>query len=870
MHSKLKGGQIMKGSKKVFAGLLTTIMSLSSLGITSFASPGVPVDVAGTRFEEPIQILQALDIMTGDGDGNFRPNDTIKRSEVTKMAVLAMGLGDAAESAKGQSNFPDVPVDHWANGYINVATSQGLVVGYDTGEFMPDKEINYAEAMTIFVRAMGYEVYAQSKGGFPQGYIVAGSNNGLTKNVQGSNTSPISRGNVAFMTVNALGANMMEQVGFGSDATWEVTDKTLLKDKLEVTKDKGQVTAVEGTGLSGGAGVEKGQIKIGDAIFETAYNMNDLLGYNVTYYARENDHDDMEVILALPEDNKNKAFEIESDLMVGISERGNYKTINYLKNEDATTSSYVTLETEPTLIYNGKYEALDYDLVDISDASGKAVLLDTDSNGRYDIIFITEYKNMVVEEVTSTNKIIDKYGRPTLRLDEENEDLSYRIMHGADELTLADLEEYDVLSIAASKDELLYDIQVSRKTVEGKITGVDEDSYEINGEFYKVDPDFAEDLNLGTEGIFYLDIQDKISGIDTTVTASSNYAYLLKAHTSDATDESTFKMFTKDGKEVTFVANEKIRFNGQGGTLSQTVVESLKTGSDTNKQLVTYSVNSDGKLVSLNVAQDNTDTNAVDKTKFTKNYVYENEEFNGKTNTIGKVRLNSSTAIFDINEDNKDYKIGKLSMFEDGSSYNVTVFDMGEDFVAKAIVVTDSNLQTNAESSIAVVSKVTSATNSEDDVTDLLTAYRDGELIKVYADEAGILVKGDDNVALETGDIIQYVTNAEGEITNIRVLFDIDTKGTEAETEVVENLKVVYGKVTKKFSNSMNVTVNDGGVMNFQLGNDVTVYSVDTTLTKNNVTVAEAGDIQAYDEDEGNRVFVKIYKDVVQEVVIIK
>lgn len=870
MHSELKGGQIMKSSKKVLAGLLTTVMSLSSLGTMGFAASGIPVDVEGTRFEEPIQILQALDIMTGDGNGYFRPGETIKRSEVTKMAVLAMGLGDAAESAKGESRYPDVDIEHWANGYINVATSQGLIEGYETGMFMPDREITYAEAMTIFVRAMGYEVYAQSKGGYPQGYIVAGSNNGLTKNVQGSNTSPISRGNVAFMTVNALNAKMMEQVGFGEDASWEVTDKTLLEDKLEVTKAKGQVTAVEGTDLAGGAGVEKGQIKIGTDIFETAYNMNDLLGYNVTYYAKENERDDMEVILALPEDNKNKTFTIESELMVGVEDKGSYKIIKYLKTEDATSASYVTLDNAPTLIYNGKYEALDYDLVDLAGASGKAVLLDSDSNGRYDIIFITEYKNMVVEEVTSTNKIIDKYGRPTLKLDDENEDLSYRIMHGADELTLKDLEEYDVLSIAASKDELLYDIQVSRKTVEGKITGIDEDSYEINGEMYKVDPNFTEDLNLGTEGVFYLDINDKISGIDTTATASSNYAYLLKAHTSEATDESTFKVFTKDGKEKTLTANEKIRFNGQGGTLAATVVEGLKTGTATNKQLITYSLNSDGKIVSLNVAQDNTGTNAVDKTKFTMNFQYTDEEFNGKTNTIGKVRLDASTVIFDINEANKDYKLGKLSMFEDGSSYNVTVFDMGEDFVAKAIVVTDSNLQTNAESSIAVVSKVNQATNADEEVTDLLTAYKDGKQIKVYAEEAGILVKGDDNLTLETGDIIQYVTNAEGEITNIRVLFDIDAKATEAEVEVVENLKTVYGKVTKKFANSMNVTVNGGDVMNFQLLGDVVVYSVDTTLSKNNVSVAEAGDIQAYDEDEGNRVFVKIYKDVVQEVVIIK
>ena len=58
--------------------------------------------------------------------------------------------------------------------------------------------------------------------------------------------------------------------------------------------------------------------------------------------------------------------------------------------------------------------------------------------------------------------------------------------------------------------------------------------------------------------------------------------------------------------------------------------------------------------------------------------------------------------------------------------------------------------------------------------------------------------------------------------------------------------------------------------MNLAISKDVQVYSVDTTLTKNKVSAAEIGDIQAYDEDEGNRVFVKIYKDVVGEVVIIK
>ena len=699
----------MKGSNKLVAGLLTAVMSVSSLGLSALAAHGIPTDVVGTRFEEPIQILQALEIMIGDGDGNFRPDDTIKRSEVAKIGVLAMNLGGAAESARGQSIYSDVALDHWANGFINIATAQGLIVGYEDGTFRPDQEITYAEAMTILVRAMGYEVYAQSKGGYPQGYIVAGSNNGLTKNVQGSNAQPISRGNVAYMTVNALNANTMEQTGFGSDVKWEVTDKTLLKDTLEVTKATGQITAIEDTALTGSSSLKAGQIKIGSEIFETSYNMNNLLGYNVTYYAKENDKNDMEVILALPDSNKNKTFKIDADLMDGISDRGSYKTIDYYKTEDSTSTSYVTLDNDATLIYNGKFEELNYDLVDISESLGNVTLLDTDSNGRYDIIFVTEYKNIVVEEVTSTNKIIDKYGHPTIKLDDENDDLSYRIMLGATELKLSDLKEYDVLSVAQSKDELLYDIQVSREQVQGKITGKDDEGYVVDGKKYKIASNYEEDLNLGTEGIFYLDIAGKIAGVDTTQTASSNYAYLIKANTSEASDDATFKMYTMDGKEITLTANEKIRFNGKSGTLSTDVVDAVKTGSTTNKQLVTYSVNSDGKLVSFNTAQDFSEDNRIDKNTFTMNFVYNHEEYNAATKTIGKVRLNSSTVIFDVNEDNKDYKIGKLSMFEDGSTYNIQAFDLGEDFVAKAVVVTDSNLQTNAESAIAVVSYFSSS-----------------------------------------------------------------------------------------------------------------------------------------------------------------
>lgn len=856
----------MKGFKKVMAS--TIALAGLAAQATAFASV-LPEEIVGTKYEEPIQVLAALEIMVGDENGSLRLNDTIKRSEVAKMVVHAMGMDSLAEASRGNSVFPDVSTDHWANGYINIAHTHGLVIGDDTGKFRPDARITYAEAMTIFVRATGYEPLALSKGGYPNGYIAAAGENGLANDVGGTLKEGITRGNVAVLANNALTVKLMERKGFGQNETYEITDKTLLSDKMEVDKLTGQITAAGNTSIDGESSLKKGQVKIGDTVYETSYNISNLLGYNVDYYSKENDEGQDEILLAMPKKNANSTEEISSDLFERITTKNSYKAIEYYKTEGASKTTTATLENNAKLIYNGKSETMSDDLIDLTDKSGKIVLLDTDKNGRYDIIFVMDYYNMVVEEVTATNKIVDKYGAPTLKLDEEDENLSFRIMNGVQEIGLADLQEYDVLSVAASLDKEIYEIELSRKTVSGKITGIDEEGFYIGGELYKVADNYEGTLNLNMEGKFYLDVFGKIAAVDTKTSVSNNYAYLIRAYTDTNTEETTLRVFTKDGRDESLKTTEKVRFNGKSGQKAEDVAKELQNAEGTVKQLITYSTNSDGKITAINTAVDNSGTGNVNEDKFTLNYNLEDAKYNASLKKLGNVRIDSETVIFDIQSDVNDYSIATIDMFEDEQKYNVMVYDMGENFVAKAIVVTGAEFMTNAESSIAVVDKVSQATNDDEEIVDKLYAYQDGKAVELFTEEQGILVKGEGE-ALETGDIIQYKLNANGEIADIRVLMNIDEKATEKQEEPVENLEIIYGKVVKKFSNSINVTVGEGSVQNIQLPDDITVYSVDTTKTKNNVTVATRGDIQAFDEDEGNRVFIKIYKDIVQEVVIIK
>ncbi len=846
--------------RRILSGAMAASVLLS---LSVPASAAIPADVKGTRYEEPVQILSALKIMVGDENGEYRLDDTIIRSEVTKMAVHALGLEDAAESAKGQTMFDDVSTDHWANGYINLAVSQGIIEGDGDGNFRPNAPITYAEAMTIMVRATGYTVSAEGRGGYPQGYIQVATSNGLTKNVQGSSAEEISRGNVAYLTTNALESKLMEQTGFGSSASFEITDKTLLKDYLNVTKANGQITAVENTSLSGSSNLGQNQIKIGDKTFDTAYNMNDLLGYNVDYYVKEYKNGSSEVILALPIKSKNNELIISTDLFSKLTTKNSNTAIEYYSSESASKASTAELDKNAVLIYNGKYADMDTSLLDMNGKSGNITLLDTNKDGKYDIAFVKCYENIVVDRVT-TNKIKDKYSDTILKLDDS---VDYRITKGLEEIEISDLNEYDVLSVYASLDGKLYDIAVTSRKIEGKVTGKDSNGFVINGEKYKVASNYTNTISVGTEGVFCLDIDGKIAAVSSATATGSDYGYLIRAYYSKNSEEkASFKIFTMDNKEVTFEGNDKIKFNGTRNVSAEEVINTINgENNSTQPQLITYTVNADNKITAINTALDNSSTGAVNNDKFTLNYSLTDAKFTKSLSKLGNVRIDSETVVFDVSGDNT---VRNSDMFEDGQVYDAMVYDMADNYTAKAVVVTKTHLSADANAPIAVVKEIMSASNSDDEQTDMLVALVDGKEVSVYAENENVLVKG--GKKLEMGDIIQYKTNADDEIVSVRLLLDINDKDNEATASPDKDLETVYGKVTKKFSNSINVTVNDGSATNYVIPSDVTVYSVDTTKSKNNVITAKVSDIGVYDEDENNRVFIKIYDDVVKEIVIIK
>ncbi len=875
----------MSNFKRVLSLTIAFIMT-AMIAIPAVSASSLPEDVIGTEYEESVELLNALNIMVGDDTGEFRLNDPIKRSEVAKIATAIAGLTDVAESTKTQANFPDVSADHWANGYINVSQAQNYVIGDDTGRFRPDDNITYAEAVTIMMRVLGYEPSAKSNGGFPTGYLVTAGSAGLFKGgISAPTNSAATRGIVARLAFNALTINLMEKTGYGAFENYEVVDKTLLFNKLDVQKLNGQVVGTSESTLSGASTLKDNQvqIKVDNEVntYTTSHDATQHIARNVVFYVQEEANGDDNIILISNNKSKNDEIEIKAENIDSITST----TVSYWNDpENDKKATTAKVSSNPTVFYNGVVVELDITQLEELD-SGKITLLDTTSDEVYEYIFVTEYRNIIVDEVSLTsNRITDKFNLMTLTLDPEDTNLTFGIYKDGKKIDIEEIKEWDVLSVAANSHTIseatVIKVYVSNEKVTGKITEIEDNKYRIGEELYEVASNYTQAnqpaLQLSDEGTFYLDIEGKIAAVDTQTKAGSNYAYLVKAATDGSIDTTVkFELFTKDGETVVVNGATKLKVNNTSSLKGEAVINALKEANNNSiPQLITYDTNASGEITYINTAAVNENAGTSLKNTFSLDYVSENAKYNAASKKLGGFNVNSSTLIFEIPsdaQDSEEYSIRTIDMFVDKSTYDIEIYNLTEDLTASVIIVKNSTGVVNADSSIAVVKRVAEASNEDGIAVHKLYALQDGKEITLNAKDTDTLKKS--GQVLQTGDIIQYQKNSKGEIDKITVLFDSANRANneiEVMTEVEgTEMVTIIGTVTKKFANSMNIVANNMPETNLDIS-EAKVYVYDASKTeKSQVKVADSSYITKFDDAQPEKVFVRMYKGVVTEVVVI-
>lgn len=575
----------MKNLNKVLALLVVFMMMLSTVAFASFS------DVAdSSSYSTAIEVGVDLGLIKGYEDGTFKPEGEITRAEFAAIVVRLLGQEAQVEGAKASTQFTDVPADHWAAGYVNIAVQAGVVNGYGNGMFGPEDLVEYQDAITMMVRALGYEP-AIGSAGYPTGYLTKAGELGLTSNVNGTNGVAANRGAVAQIAFNALDVALMTQSGYGTFTQYVINDgysstsgninvkKTLLSENHKTVKVQGIVNSASVATSTNKNADEYVTVSI------TNYMNNkwadDIEDLNGKIYVGESDaanYVGKKVVMFIAYDEfENKAtmkslYEVKTDALVidladvsdittitkTVGEGKDAKTeitgyeVKYYITESKTTT--VTLSADTDFYYNGVKDAdnakvwsKSADVAELKKMSGTIeldLLKDSTTDGDYDTAFVTANYIFVVDEVKAST------GRVTSKLEDADlTKISFNEDDGDVKATLVDangaamdwtsLNEYDVLSVkwvdTGVKD--MYEAKIISNTVEGTVTGLsgtkgDDDRYvEIDGTEYKVLAVAEDDIiKLGDVGTYYLDENNNVVYHNATISKNNNYAYVISVY----------------------------------------------------------------------------------------------------------------------------------------------------------------------------------------------------------------------------------------------------------------------------------------------------------------------------------------------------
>ena len=248
---------------KITALIMAFVLILSVGAQASFG------DVkSGSDVDNAIIQLSNLGIINGYGDGNFYPDNTLTRAQFAKIAVCMLGEEQKASSLKNNTVFSDVPADSWASGYVNHIAQRGIINGYPDGSFGVNDILNYAQALTILVRLLGYS--GEDVGyKWPDGYVSLAESLGITKNMSFDTYESVTRGNAAYIVYNALLAEKK------SGSNLALLSQTSVDDVV-----------IYGDGTTD-ASLSDGSISTTNGVYKLAASSNistDVYGYRGTLY----------------------------------------------------------------------------------------------------------------------------------------------------------------------------------------------------------------------------------------------------------------------------------------------------------------------------------------------------------------------------------------------------------------------------------------------------------------------------------------------------------------------------------------------------------------------------------------------------------
>ena len=271
----------MRNLKRALSLTLASVMLLGMMVVGAGAA-AFP-DVEENHNVEAIEVLKAVNVMIGDDNGNFGPDDPVNRAQMA--VVMANLLNLDYNYYEGQSTFKDVP--SWAVPYVAACYANGIVSGYNSYTYGSGDGVTAVQAASMMMRALGYFKYTEDyKDGFELVTVRQGTEIGIFDGIDAKSDAGLTRNQVARMALNALESEMVSFTGTPGTTYTASNGETLsigYVAKYEPrTSTELKYTAIEQrtSDVSGGNNLNRGQYYI--QLGEELYN-----GKLVKKYARD-------------------------------------------------------------------------------------------------------------------------------------------------------------------------------------------------------------------------------------------------------------------------------------------------------------------------------------------------------------------------------------------------------------------------------------------------------------------------------------------------------------------------------------------------------------------------------------------------------
>ena len=199
--------------KKFLSLVLALVMTMSLVTVSAGAKDFS--DSTKIQYKEAVDVMSAVNVISGYAEGDFRPTATLTRGAAAKIICnLILGPTTAGALVADAAPYKDVPTNNTFAGYIAYCQKEGIISGYADGTFKPANSLTGYAFMKMLLGALGYDATREGYTGANWSIAVgkralnAGLADGLSGDFNG--VKAVTREEACLYAFNMLQADMVE------------------------------------------------------------------------------------------------------------------------------------------------------------------------------------------------------------------------------------------------------------------------------------------------------------------------------------------------------------------------------------------------------------------------------------------------------------------------------------------------------------------------------------------------------------------------------------------------------------------------------------------------------------------------------------